>query len=448
MKKVPKHRKIAIVGTARSGKTVFLTSLINHLFEHHQTEFKIGKGGSVQISKMKAKRVPQKYGEKFSFAQHREALVHDGNWPKKTRDSSHFICNFRRSDCWSIRTSELHFFDFPGERIADVAIGRYPIYEDWSDCVLEHINSSTAYQKLATEYLDTLEQNGPDAKRIIDTYKVALARFCTRYKPMITPSTFLLDQEGKMPESQSGEEFINREAATRYAGLPPQGSGDRQFAPLSENVRRASPDLVKKFARHYQTYRNLVVMPIFDYLKSCKRLIVLIDIPTLLNGGVSTYNDNRQLLGDLFEVLQPESWLRRMFTRYTKLDRVAVVATKSDIVHPVDIENGRLLGLLKQMTDRFTYDLESVEFKEFICSAIVSARPAGNNRNLRGVLEADNPSREEKVFPVSELPEKWPDEWKHGDFHFFGVRPRVPANKAIPPEQNGVDRVFNFIAED
>ena len=44
------NRKIAIVGTARAGKTVFLTSLINHLEEHHKTDFVVSEEKSVSIT--------------------------------------------------------------------------------------------------------------------------------------------------------------------------------------------------------------------------------------------------------------------------------------------------------------------------------------------------------------------------------------------------------------
>ena len=48
------YRKIAIAGTARAGKTVFLTSLINHLRQHRVEEFIIGK--RAKITKFVKKR--------------------------------------------------------------------------------------------------------------------------------------------------------------------------------------------------------------------------------------------------------------------------------------------------------------------------------------------------------------------------------------------------------
>ena len=117
-------RKIAIIGTARAGKTVFLTSLINHLLEHNRQDFVVGERVPVQISNFRLVSVPARVGHKFNYGACRDALVHQGEWPEKTRDTSHFICNFERSD-WKFSRNELHFFDLPGESFADAAIAGF-----------------------------------------------------------------------------------------------------------------------------------------------------------------------------------------------------------------------------------------------------------------------------------------------------------------------------------
>ena len=440
-------RMIAIAGTARSGKTVFLTSLINHLYEHRQATkaFRVGKDGDVQIKDVGQKPIMNSVGQKFNFAAYRDSLVHHQRWPEKTRDTSHFIVNFKRTD-WRLRRSQLQLFDLPGERIADTGIARFSDYAEWSNLVLENITNSTSYKRMAGEYLTLLDDEIIDEAELVDMYKLALARFFINFKAMITPSTFLLDQHGSTPKSRSQEEFL-KEYAQRHAGLKPQNGRSRQFVPLPEGARAKNEVLAKKFAEHYSMYRNEVALPVFNHLKSCKRLIVLIDIPSLLNGGVGMYNDNRQILEDLFEVLKPESWMKRMFTSFKKLDRVAFVATKSDIVHPEDLNDGRLLNLMREMTDRFAHSLDGPQFEWFTCSAIVSARPADGDHQMRGFLNRGSDS-DEKIFSVSELPERWPDDWTPGDFSFPSTKPRVPRNKAIPPDHENLDKVFTFISED
>jgi uncharacterized protein len=445
------HQKIAIIGTARSGKTVFLTSLINHLMEHNHIDFRIGKNNIVTIRDMKILPVSKKIGGKFNYSAYRDALVHQGKWPEKTRDTSHVLCNFKRSD-WKWNRSELHFFDLPGERIADAAIAQYENYAEWSDHVLENINGSTPYRELAGEFLGALNNiDGCSVSELINSYKLALAHFYINFRTMITPSTFILDQNGQTPKSRTKEEFLS-EHNKCFSGLGPgKDNEDQQFVPLPEKIREKKPELVQQFVTHYKLYRKQIAKPIFDHLKSCNRLIVLVDIPSLLNGGVAMYNDNRQILEDLFNILQPESWLMRLFSSHTKLNRVAFVATKSDIVHPADIDKNLLLNLLREMTDKFAVNLSEfdVERKFFTCSAIVSAQPADGEYQMRGLLRDNkNPELSEKIFSVPKLPPRWPEDWKYGDFKFPSVWPRIPANKAIPPKHDGLDKIFDFITED
>lgn len=448
-------RKIAIVGTARAGKTVFLTSLINHLEEHHKNDFIVGKGSGVQISDFKRMKVAKGIGGKFNYGACRDALVYGWEWPKKTKDTSHFICDFKRSD-WRLMRNELHFFDLPGERFADVAIARYENFSKWSDNMLEYFTSDTLYRKIAADYL-TLQEEGAgqinNADDILNAYRKALAQFVLNFKPIISPSTFMLDQDGNTPTSVSAAGFIE-EAMQRTLGLPPLKDKTREFAPLSEKVRKKHPEIKDAFSHSYKQYRQKVVLPLLADLKSSKRLIILIDIPSLLNGGVAMYNDNREILENLFAVLEPDSWFWRIMQLGTdkspvKIDRIAFVATKSDLVYPIDVEEGYLMDLLRQMTEKFAYTLDDVEVEWFTCSAVASAKKADSNHMMRGSLVGSNDeSNEENIFEVSKLPNRWPNSWKPGDFQFPSVLPKVPENRGLAPEQHNLDKVFSFITRD
>ena len=448
MSKLFIYRKIAIIGTARSGKTVFLTSLINHLEEHHRNDFIIGQGKGALITKFERMVRDKEFGEaeNFNYDSYRDALVYKGEWPQKTRDTSHFLCRFKRSD-WNYFGNGLHFFDFPGERLADASIARYEDYIDWSDYIINCFNTDTSYRQLTDEYLNFLKKGSQERvnrDEVLDLYRSALAKIVTNCRPMVTPSTFLLDQQGKTPTSKTKEDFYI-EAKDRLLGL----SNDQQFAPLPEAVRYKSKTLTAQFSDHYKRYRDTIVKPLFDSLNSSKRLIVLIDIPSLLNGGVSMYNDNREILENLFTIIDPESWLWRMLDeKTTQIDRVAFVATKSDSVHPIDVNEKRLIGLLREMTNKFANNLEDIDVEWFTCSAVVSAKPANGDYQMRGSLITINKSTEDQFFEVSKLPDAWPSDWNPGEYQFPTVFPKVPANKGLAPEQHGLDKIFTFIARD
>ncbi|MFP4052862.1 MAG: YcjX family protein, partial [Phycisphaerae bacterium] len=179
------------------------------------------------------------------------------------------------------------------------------------------------------------------------------------------------------------------------------------------------------------------------------RLVVLVDIPSLLMGGVGRYNDNRQVLLDLFESLRPDSSLGgrlwRLLTFWKgRIERVAFVATKADLVHPSDVKNNRLQELLEQMTARAKTLLEGVRFDWFVCSACRSTRPGSSEHTLIGRPATGDPDGPETEFRVSPVPESWPDDWTPGDYRYSQVHPVVSRNLQIPPDHVGLDRVFDF----
>lgn len=444
-------RRIAVVGTIRSGKTAFLTSLINHLVEHDPDQFPFGQRATIQDFRIHP--VPRALGEPFNYEGYRDALARQGRWPRKTVDSSHFICSFIRTD-WAFARCGLHFLDFPGERIADAAIAAMGSYADWSDHILRYIENQSDYRALAEEFLILQEQTGLQAAAVTAAYRRTLARFILKYKPLVSPSTFLLDPQGQTPKETTVEGL----AAERCTGLAPSDNKgtDRQFAPLSPVARQRHPALVTAFARHYAEYRNAIVLPLFRFLQGCQRMIVLVDIPALLAGGVGMFNDNRQILSDLFDVLRQDTFLGRLLRAmllsslvpWARLERVAMVAAKMDMVHPSDRNKGRLLGLLTDMTRRFSRTIPNLDCEWFECSAVVSTRLGRLDHTLIGPLAQNNPERREMEFPVSELPDTWPAAWQPGEFRFYRVHPVVPQNAQLPPQQVGLDRIFDYITRE
>jgi predicted YcjX-like family ATPase len=442
------ERRIAITGIANGGKTVFLTSLIHHLSEHDADEFRFGQ--RAQISEYREIQTPSNYGERFRYQAYRDRLARMGAWPEKTRDCLHYSCEFRRSD-WKWRTSRLHLFDLPGERIADAAIAAMSDYAEWSDAILGHFADHSAYEEQAAPYLALLEKDYIKQEELIPEYKRTLGRLILKYKPLITPSTFLLDPHGRPAAGATAEELAQRQ----IAGLEPREEGGprREFAPLSAAARERHPALTEYMAANYREYRRELVLPIFNELLRANRLIVLVDIPTLLAGGDGRFNDNRQILMDLFDALRPDSSLGgrilSALTFWTRpLDRIALVANKADIVHPSDIDNGRLEKLLRSMAQRASRSLRGVEIGWFVCSALVSTRAGSYDHTLIGRTVHNNPQRAEVEFHVSPLPEKWPPQWSPGQYSFVRVHPEFLQNHQFPPRQLGLDKIFDFISRE
>ncbi|NLF58294.1 MAG: YcjX family protein, partial [Candidatus Hydrogenedens sp.] len=290
------RRRIAVTGTVRSGKTVFLTSLINHLLEHEPGRFNFA--GGAKITNAKIMPVPQE--SRFNYDGYRDALSRGREWPRKTRDSSHFTLAFNRSD-WRAWRSELHFFDFPGERIADAAIAAHADYGQWADFILQHLENFEEYRRLSSDYFEALRRPRIGAMDITAAYRALMWRLYTHYMPMISPSTFLLDLNGGMI---SGETDI----PSRHSGLPPDPKGvPGEFAPLPGPQRLENPETAALFQKNYTAYRKTVVLPLFNDLRRSHALVVLVNIPELLAGGVGRFNDTRKIVGDLLAEYDPST---------------------------------------------------------------------------------------------------------------------------------------------
>ena len=435
-----KANKIAITGIAGGGKTVFLSSLLWQLAEFDDADFH--PFGQVKLSGWRELACKGSFGEVFPFDKYRDALARSRKWPDKTTDCYRFNCEYKRSD-WKRLSQRLNFFDFPGERIADAAIAAYKDYGEWSDHILRHFESNSDYNAALAVYRQVLESGELDEAKVLLAYRRALACLILGYKPLVSPSVFLLDTNGDSARPATEEAL----AAARLCGL----DEDSQFAPLPQNVREASPELAKTMARNYKQYRKQLALPLFEELAGSQSLIVLVDIPSLLAGGVGRYNDNRQIVLDLIDAVRSDTSIGRRLKKLLNfwsgsLKRIAFVATKADLVLPGDLQNGHLMSLLRQMNTRAKNLLPEVDMRWFVCSACRSTSQGNAANSLIGKPIYNNPERKDMEFEVSPLPAAWPDNWAPGEYKYFGVYPDTSQNVQIPPKHIGLDRVFEFVA--
>ena len=449
------ERRVGIVGLFAAGKTVLLTSVVNHLEQHDPEQFRLGSLAN-PVTLRKFRPLPPRAGwPAFPFAASRDALVHQGRWPRKTFDRSEFACQFERSD-WRFNDVRLRLLDLPGERLADAAmLGRD--FAEWSDRWHGLANADATQQQTAAGFLAALARPDIGAAQLLASYRLALATAISapHYRPFITPSVFLLDQAGGLARGATPEEV----AGGRQLGVSPE----LQFCPLPANVRAMRPDLVIAFATAYAAYQQVIVSPTIEALRSCHSLIVLVDVLALLAGGVSVCNDHREILKDLFDVLDPgETFLAKVGRRVSEavlqyrppgITRVAFVCPKIDLVHPQDRD--RVKHLLKRFVGKLASDRDNLVAEFFLCSAVRSTKALKADdpeRTLVGVPYRDAsgakvPPGPEQRFASTAIPAEWPHTWRVGDYRFPEVYPSLPALKIVPPDQIGVDRVMSFVLE-
>jgi predicted YcjX-like family ATPase len=450
------ERRIGILGPGWSGKTIFLTSLINHLSCHDPRYFHLGKGrASAEVRKFR--KLDQDRGwPEFEYEKFRERLVHR-RWPKKTRDSSQYVCRFERSD-WTFYDMILKLYDLPGERINDFGMLKKgsDTFADWSDTFMKRLDRDISYADRFEGYLKRLDDPAISEEQILHSYKATLGRLRLAYKPYLTPSTFALNREGEPPPAGRDPEQL---ASERYVGLRP---GD-EFAPLPREARRKHPLIAGLFAQRFDRYADHVVAPLVAALRSCHGLVILVDILQLLATDTATRDDYQELLRDMLRALDPKenllyAGLRKVSeallphqVRPSWISRIAFVAPKADLVHPED--RNRLKHLLRTMVERDARDLDGIKCDYFNVAAVraTESAPGGEARRLlmgSTMLDAAghaiDPGERQK-YMVSPLPDEWLHHWRPGDFVFPSVYPQIPPRKDCAPDHVGLDEVFNFL---
>ena len=450
MARLVHDRRIAVTGLAGAGKTVFLLSLLQNMEHFNPGRFRIAGGAGIgafrELSADKDDRVPV-----FPRARLRSRLIasQDISWPEKTGSVHRFRCAFDYSNLglgarlintlargyWMSRRVHWEFLDFPGERFADALIVRSGSFPAWSDCLLEAWEVNEPLRNAMDDYLALLARSfAVSEKEILLSYKRCLSTAAAGKNQLVTPSSFMLGPEDgstlSLEELQAG-------GAGRISGLP-----GGEFAPLPRGFRDARPDLNEIFSRNYSRYRDESALPIFGAVNGCDTLLVVVDIPGIVSGGVGRYNDASHLLEILADNVSPSGWFSG------GVGRLALIAAKADMIHVRDQDSLRALAddMLRLIRNRRP---EIDRTAVFPVSAWVSAQSVDledGSRALRGI-PARGGDGMEKVFRVPELKEEWPGDWKAEDpaYSYPRLSPPRLANRFTAPRQWNLEKVFDFI---
>jgi predicted YcjX-like family ATPase len=455
--------RIGVVGPRWSGKTVLLTSLINHLRYHDPARFVLGRRDRpAEITRYSDLTENPRHASGplpwFDYEGYRNQFVRQGQWPATTRDASQYACQFERSD-WSLSDMRLRLFDLPGERVNDIPmIGEEKnpaaAFALWSDRVYRRIEKDIAVAESFRPYRELFTLPVATEAEIIHSYKLALGHTRLAYRPYITPSTYLLDREGGRIRGTDPEVL----AKTRYCGL----GLEVEFCPLPRDYREKHPEVVQRFADRFDRYRNEVVLPVVTQLKTCHGLIVMIDVLAILGHGTAMYNDYRQLVSDLLATLDPsdttlDAVLRNVYQailpvewRRSWISKIAFVAPKVDRV-PFE-DRARIKGLMEQMVRHEARNCRGIDINYFAIAAVVGAREVQSaRREMVGSTLYDSTGHPlqpgaERKFAVPGVPDTWPEfGWNAGEYIYPDVYPRVSPLNNCPTEQSGLDEVFNFL---
>ncbi|QTP54390.1 YcjX family protein [Billgrantia sulfidoxydans] len=425
--------RLAVTGLSRSGKTAFLTSLVNQL-RHAGLEARLDLMPAARQGRLLgARRVsqPDLGVPRFPYDQAMASLDSEPpRWPEPTRGISELRLSIRyrpaRRALLRGETAELSLdlFDYPGEWLLDLPLLGHD-YPGWSRAMLagagEQRRALLAEWERAAARLDpAAEANEAELADIAALYARSLQAAREAGFANLQPGRFLL------PGDLEGAPVL------QFFPLPALAEADEgALAKLPPESIYAT--LAARF-RHYQHH---IVRPFYrDHFRRFDRQIVLVDVLGALNAGPERFEDLSQALATLMQSFDygKRSLLSRLFA--PRIDKLAIAATKADHVTPE--QHANLTALLEALLAEPLQDLRyaNVPVKALSLAAIRATEAHEvNHRNERSpALRGTTLEGEEVLVFPGEVPAKLPetDFWARQGFDFRAFRPAPREGGALP----------------
>ncbi|MEJ6393933.1 YcjX family protein [Gymnodinialimonas sp. 2305UL16-5] len=308
--------RLGVTGLARSGKTVFITSLVANLLDRGRMSG-LEAAGAGRIEAAFLQPQPDDTVPRFDFESHLATMTGvTPSWPESTRTISELRLSLRvrprglLSGLQGPRTVHLDIVDYPGEWLLDLGLLDQS-FEAWS---AEALARATRRAE-GGAYLAALDSVDP-AGKLSETQAADLARAWTAYLQAAraagysdcTPGRFLLPGD------------LDGSPALTFAPLPPSAAG------------RGS--LARECARRFEAYKAQVVKPFFrEHFARIDRQVVLVDALGAIHAGPPALEDLRQALAHILGPFRPgrNSFLTAILGK--RVDKILFAATKADHVH-------------------------------------------------------------------------------------------------------------------
>ncbi len=439
-----------MTGLSRSGKTAFITALVNQLLHIHQGArlplFSAAREGRLSA----VKRIPQRdLGiPRFAYDESLAALyAAPPRWPEATRGVSEIQLALRFHSGDSLlrhfketSTLYLELIDYPGEWLLDLPMLDMD-YLDWSRQMSALLQGERA--QWAQPWLALCQQCDPLAPAdenqlavIAQAYSDYLTRCKNSGLHFIQPGRFILP--GDMAGAPALQFFPWPDGL--ITGLARQGTTTQHtnFDMLHNRYHYYCQTLVREFYKQYFIH--------FD------RQIILVDCLQSLNNGPQNFYDMQLALNQLMQSFHygKRTLLRRLFTPC--IDKLMFAASKAD--HVTFDQHTNLVLLLQQLVQEAWQDAAfNGASMKCVAMASVQASESGIVTHQSQQLTALkghrlNDGALTTIFP-GEVPARLPDAifWQQQGFHFEQFRPRS-TEIGSPLPHIRLDAVMEFLLGD
>ena len=448
-----KQVNLAVTGLSRSGKTAFITSLVNQL---------VNEGAEAQLSFFEpvhqgrfiaAKRVPQKHIHvpRFDYDGALNCFCQNPpSWPEPTKGISELrvAIKYRPQNsvlkyATDVATLTLDITDYPGEWLLDLPmLGQ--TFEQWSEKMLSLL-AQEPRKTMANEWLKKVAALDPFAP----ADEVLVAELSREYTSLlhlfreklglsvIQPGRFIL------PGDLAGAPILEFFPFTAIQGL------DKNAYQNADDVT-----MVGMLRARFLEYRERVVKRFYKtHFLNYDRQIVLADCLTPLNNGKESFEDLQMAINMILESYHygKSSLLNRLFS--PKIDKLLFAATKADHVTPE--QHSRLTTLLEQLINQTKQQLrfDGIAMKTLAISSVKTTESGKSDYQgekvpvIRGKSLASD--KVVTLFPgtvPTELPDN--DFWQQHKFNFVSFAPNLAIGKhQVLPHQR-IDQVLQFLLGD
>lgn len=448
-----RHLRLAVTGLSRSGKTAFITSLINQLLNINQIDnshlplFDAARQKTI----LGVKRIPQRDLSipRFEYENNlRDLNQTPAQWPQSTKGVSEtrlairyqpqsgLIRHFKNTE-----TLYLDIFDYPGEWLLDLPLLELD-FQQWSQS-LQSVQQGKRYE-LSQRWLKEVEK--------LDLYAVANEQVLADLSKVYTNYLYQCKAVG-LHFIQPGRFVLPGEL---------DGAPVLQFFPLLHLNNTQWQDLYKSAAKNsyfvllmqrYRYYRDHIVKGFYEnHFAHFDRQIILADCLTPLNHSYQSFVDMQEGLNQLFHNFHygKRTLLHRLFS--SRIDKLLFVASKAD--HITSDQLPHLVSLMRQLVQKGGQhaEFEGIETEYSAIASIRATQQVNVTQNgqtfkaLQGIRSRDKQFI--TLYPgavPSKLPT--PEFWQNHVFEFDQFEPQTLKHSGILPHLR-MDTVLQFLLSD
>ncbi len=447
------HVTLAVTGLSRSGKTAFITSLVNQLINEGNNSHLSFFNPVHQGRFIAAKRVPQKnlHIGRFEYDASVASFCNEPpSWPKATNGISELRLAIRYKPKSSMlkyatdtATLYLDITDYPGEWLLDLPMLNQT-YEEWSESTYALLQLEPRYS-LAKPLIEKIKNIDPFAPvdeqllaDIANEYTQLLHTFRHEYgMSVIQPGRFIL------PGDLADAPILQFFPYTAFDDID-----DNAYQNAEDNT------LIGMLRARFVEYKERVVRKFYkEHFVNFDRQIVLADCLTPLNNGEASFNDLQHAITLILESFNygQSSLFSRLFS--PKIDKLLFAATKADHVTPEQHPN--LVSLLNQLVYQTKHQLnyETIDMKTLAIASVKTTKVGTSLHQGQSIpvlqgRKADN-DQLITIFPGT-VPEKLPSSgfWDVNTFKYIEFKPQHIYGKHECLPHIRMDQAMQFLFGD